>query len=171
MLRVEWQSSRIYCCFRSVFEAGGMREGEPRERYFRRRGNFHRFPRVSTIFRRFRDELPFRYSRQATYRAQPRSGWHEISSMEINFSFDRCNGARARMPTLGTEHFRSHASITEWRHSINMMIYWRRMRLIHRRRGWFLADLLDISPDICQLSLLNWKSISPIRKITSNIYN
>lgn len=53
-------------------------------------------------------------------------------------SFDRCNGARAClcawMTTLDTEYFPSHVSITVWRCSANMMIYWRRIRLIHRRR-------------------------------------
>lgn len=143
MLWVEWQLSRIYCCFRAytrvhMFETEGMREGEPSARDI---SDDAETSIDSPARRRFSDGFSASYLSDTLDKQHVRTV--PMVRMTRNFlygnqlSFDRCNGARAClcawMPTLGTEHFRSHVSITVWRHSINMMIYWRRIRSIHRR--------------------------------------
>lgn len=122
-LRGEWQSLGTYLLLtwhtsrapygrirseqvREKESRGGMK----RERYFRRRRNFRRFPP-----RRFSSTgFSTSYTRDTPYVPPPRSGRREISSMEINFRSTGATGRAlvcARVSTWRAEHFRSHAPI------------------------------------------------------------
>lgn len=96
------------------------------------------------IFRRFLELLPLfdTSDKLHVHTIVTVTGWHEISSMEINFRFDRCNRALVCAPCVNVAcRALPIARSDSCRDAVNMLIYWRKIRLNTQVHVWFHREI------------------------------